>query len=504
VKRLTTRVCVLSSHRIAEFQSLAEMCGAERNVELEPLPGDVAESPYYFVDLPSEDVAREICARALLVRGIIDLWGYGDDLESLKAALKACPSERKAKYLAADARFKVEVEDFGMKGGSKHLVQRVEALELPFTGKVDLKSPRDLFWSMHSDVEASTGLPMTPKRMFFGRVVGKSDRTIVNKYDLKQRLYLGPTSMDAEMSLLMANMVRARPGGVVLDPFCGTGSLLIGAAHYGALTMGLDIDIRVIKHGKSANVPKGKDSKFGETAKDGSTVNVWTNFQQYNLTPPVALIRGDLHALPTRTFGLEGTLQGIIADPPYGVRAGGRKSGGRKPLADDYKIPEELLGAHIPSTAPYPFGECLDDLMDLAARFLSIGGLICFFVPGESGDPDPERELPTHPALRLRWHCLETFNTIWGRRLVTYEKVAPFDIDAARKSRAEAEAARASSTQPDLIERMRALVYATDRKRSRFDQRFKGFSPDEIKVLQTQTRERKSATSSSSPSTTVP
>ena len=477
------------------------MCGAERNVELESLPGDVAESPFYFVNLPSEDVARAICARTLLVRAIIDLWGYGDDLESLKAALVACPSERKAKYLAADARFKVEVEDFGLKGGRKHLVERVEALDLPFLGKVDLMSPRDVYWSIHTDVQPTAGLPMTPKRMFFGRVIAKSDRTIVNTYDLKQRAYLGPTSMDAEMSLLMANMVRARRGGVVLDPFCGTGSLLIGAAHYGALTMGLDIDIRVIKHGKSAQAPKGKDSKFGETSEDGGTVNVWTNFQQYNLMPPVALIRGDLHALPTRTFGLEGTLQGIVADPPYGVRAGGRKSGGRKPLADDYKIPEELLDEHIPSTSPYPFGECLDDLMDLAARFLSIGGLICFFVPGECDDPDPERELPKHPALRLRWHSLETFNAVWGRRLVTYEKVAPFDIVAAQKSRAEAEAARLASTEPDLIERMRALVYSSDRKRARFDQRFKGFSPEEIKVLQQKTRER---LKKSSPSPTTP
>jgi tRNA G10 N-methylase Trm11 len=37
---------------------------------------------------------------------------------------------------------------------------------------------------------------------------------------------------------------------MVLDPFCGTGSMIIAAAHYGAMTMGFDIDIRVIKYGK--------------------------------------------------------------------------------------------------------------------------------------------------------------------------------------------------------------------------------------------------------------
>ena len=51
----------------------------------------------------------------------------------------------------------------------------------------------------------------------------------------------------------------------VWDPFCGTGSILVGAAHFGAHVMGSDIDIRVIKHGKT-------DKKTGEP------VDVWTNF----------------------------------------------------------------------------------------------------------------------------------------------------------------------------------------------------------------------------------
>ena len=36
----------------------------------------------------------------------------------------------------------------------------------------------------------------------------------------------------------------------MLDPFVGTGSILVPAAHLGALTMGTDIDIRVIKIGE--------------------------------------------------------------------------------------------------------------------------------------------------------------------------------------------------------------------------------------------------------------
>lgn len=40
-------------------------------------------------------------------------------------------------------------------------------------------------------------------------------------------------------------------GSFVLDPFVGTGSVLVPAAHRGALTLGTDIDIRVIRLGAS-------------------------------------------------------------------------------------------------------------------------------------------------------------------------------------------------------------------------------------------------------------
>ena len=43
-------------------------------------------------------------------------------------------------------------------------------------------------------------------------------------------------------------------GGLVLDPFVGTGSTLVPAAHLGALTLGADIDFRVIKIGGCGGV----------------------------------------------------------------------------------------------------------------------------------------------------------------------------------------------------------------------------------------------------------
>lgn len=463
---------------------MAELCGLEDASTLRWTradESDVDATPFWYVDLPSEELARAIASRALLVRGIVEEWGSGADEEACARAAAAYDESRKTPYLDESTTFRVEVEDFGCKGGTNDIVRRLDVLNLPFKGRANLKNPEHVFWSVVSDAERSGDMPGVPKRVFFGRLVGRSDRSMLRKYDLKKRTYLGPTSMDAEMALLMANFAHARPGGVILDPFCGTGSMLVAAAHYGAMTMGIDIDCRVIKYGKSAATKSGK---FGVKADDAPSVNVWSNFEQYGLPPPLALIHGDLHALPTRKFGLEGMIQGIVADPPYGVRAGGRKSGGRKPVTEDYIIPDELRDGHIPSTSPYLFGEMNDDLMELAARFLPIGGRLTFFLPGVLADTEEEvRELvPSHPALRLRWHSLETFNEAWGRRLVTYEKIAPYDADAAHETRARAAAARASSDKPDLIERMRALVRSSDagerKRRQRYERRFGKPPPD--------------------------
>ncbi|XWS68450.1 hypothetical protein CRYUN_Cryun04dG0091100 [Craigia yunnanensis] len=53
-------------------------------------------------------------------------------------------------------------------------------------------------------------------------------------------------AMDAEMAFLMVNQAQAAHVELVYDLFVGTGSILVSAAHFGAMTMGADMDIRVL------------------------------------------------------------------------------------------------------------------------------------------------------------------------------------------------------------------------------------------------------------------
>lgn len=52
--------------------------------------------------------------------------------------------------------------------------------------------------------------------------------------------------------------MQVQRGSLVYDPFAGTGSILIAAAHLQAVTLGADIDIRVIREGKI-----GKNGEVG-------------------------------------------------------------------------------------------------------------------------------------------------------------------------------------------------------------------------------------------------
>ena len=183
-----------------------------------------------------------------------------------------------------------------------------------------MKNP-DVEFVVSEDHDHGKGVSTTtPNMIYFGRVVQRGGREAVNKYSLKKRAYISTTSMDAELSLLTANLTLARPGKLFYDPTVGTGSLVIACAHYGAMIMGSDIDGRTVR-GKAG---RGVEWSLGQYGLGGKWVD--------------GLI-GDLTFSPLR--GSEdvrtgvgpaqrgGWLDGIVCDPPYGVREGLKVLGSR-------------------------------------------------------------------------------------------------------------------------------------------------------------------------------
>lgn len=127
--------------------------------------------------------------------------------------------------------------------------------------------------------------------------MGHGKRELIDKFNVKKRKYIGNTTMDAELSLIMANQALCGPGKLVYDPFVGTGSFLMTCAHFGAMTVGSDIDGRQIRG-------KGKAS-------------IQSNCEQYDLKGRVldALVFDVCHA-PWRRFK-GGLFDAIVTDRKF-------------------------------------------------------------------------------------------------------------------------------------------------------------------------------------------
>jgi len=192
------------------------------------------------------------------------------------------------------------------KGKRSMTVQRqlIESFDyLPFEGPIVMNCP-ELRVAIFEEFKHKAS---SPKRLFVGRLVGTSGRTAIAKYDLKKRNYISRTSMDAELSLVTANLTLASPGKIIYDPFVGTGSFSVACGHFGAAAFGSDIDPRSIR---------------GTVDK-----NLLSNFKQYDIVHNfLDSFAADLTHTPLRQGQI---FDGIICDPPYGIREGPKVLGNR-------------------------------------------------------------------------------------------------------------------------------------------------------------------------------
>lgn len=232
-------------------------------------------------------------SRIYLYRALIDIWAEGNNYAELLERARQIPNEKTALMESDKESFKFCVEGFGKSLSVERQVEIIEYFAfLPFEGPINLKNPDHIFYVMESYDIGLSQLTAQPRYIYFGELVGKAHRRHMNMYNLKKRQYIGTTSMDAELSLVMANMAHAQSTSIVMDPFLGTGSLLIAAAHFGAWTMGADIDLRTLR-GKNGKTP-------------------FTNFEQYGLNRRLPDIMAcDVTKAPWRTVQM---FDAIITD----------------------------------------------------------------------------------------------------------------------------------------------------------------------------------------------
>lgn len=249
-----------------------------------------------------------------------ELWGTGATFDLLHQSVKERTGTHWKEYKTAS--FKFTIDSYQGAHSNNERLSIINTFDyLPFDGPIRMSKPDETFtvfefWPFNS---VPLGIK-DPTRLYLGRLVGKSSRESILKFDLKKRGYISTTSMDSELSLITANIALAGPGKLFYDPFVGTGSFPIACACFGAMGWGSDIDGRSIR---------------GE----GGSKSLKGNFRQYGLEMRLGdMFAADLINSPIKKD--RRIWDGIVCDPPYGVREGLRVLGLRDPANSPWLVEE--------------------------------------------------------------------------------------------------------------------------------------------------------------------
>ncbi len=145
--------------------------------------------------------------------------------------------------------------------------------------KVNLKDPDKFLRLIFMD-----GIVLVTERMF------KIDKKHFYNFKPHKRPFFYPGSMSPKLARCMVNLTEMREGDIVLDPFCGTGGILIEAGILGAQVVGADIDYRMVEGTKS------------------------------NLDY-CGVIDHEIFQEDARNIQLSYPVNAIVTDPPYGISA---------------------------------------------------------------------------------------------------------------------------------------------------------------------------------------
>jgi tRNA (guanine10-N2)-dimethyltransferase len=209
---------------------------------------------------------------------------------------------------------------------------RVGALIQERTGaRVDLTRP---------DAEVRLVLA---RRAYAGLLAGSVDRKGMEARAVKHRPFSHPISLHPKYARAMVNLAKVHEGGRIMDPFCGTGGVLIEAAMLGHQPLGSDIDPRMVEGSRENLGALGlsADLEVADVAKVASDL-AWT---------PDAIVTDPPYGRSTSLHG--GDEAGVLASL-YGMASSVLGPGGRLVvcLPDPARIPPEGSGLEVLSVHP--------------------------------------------------------------------------------------------------------------------------------------------------------
>ncbi|MDR1820165.1 MAG: TIGR01177 family methyltransferase [Methanobrevibacter sp.] len=140
-------------------------------------------------------------------------------------------------------------------------------------------------------------LVISKNKLFLTIIRFKLNKKHFQEVKPHKRPFFYPGSMNPKLARGMVNLSKIKEGDLVLDPFCGTGGILIEAGLIGAKLIGSDINWKM---------------------KNGTNINL----EHYGLTDY------KLYHLDVREMKLIDKVDAVVTDPPYGISSstGGENS----------------------------------------------------------------------------------------------------------------------------------------------------------------------------------
>jgi tRNA (guanine10-N2)-dimethyltransferase len=191
------------------------------------------------------------------------------------------------------------------------------------TGTVDLDQPA-------IDYRLLVG-----EEFLLGRVIHRIDRARLESTKVAHRSFSLPISLHPKFARALVNLARVPMAGTVLDPFCGTGGILLEASAIGLRPIGLDRDRRMVLGCRSSLRDAKAEDRLGVA---------------------------DAGRLPLRS----GKVHGIATDPPYGRAASTRGEPIARLYERTFRAFRELLptGTHAAIVLPN------DAMIEMASKHL--------------------------------------------------------------------------------------------------------------------------------------
>ena len=288
---------------------------------------NIQKEPYItisFDGVENPDLCKKLIERCTLLKNIIKVYGEGSSMDEVIDDIEKNNMKEFKDEVESLKRFRFDI-DFRGKCETRDIeLEMINKFDkFGFKAKVDIKNAERIFVIFRNSVENQKTKEIISTKYYFGiEMAGKDEKKLhfYTKYVLTKRKYIGPTATDHLLSFLMANFAQIKEGQMVIDPFVGTGSLLIPPSHYKALCFGCDLDVRVLRGYSVGYTRKSEEDKTPQK-KQG---NIFSNFDDYNFPRP-QIIRQDINKPAFRKKNL--FFDAIICDPPYGWRAGVRKTG---------------------------------------------------------------------------------------------------------------------------------------------------------------------------------